>query len=462
MSKIAFLHTSKQIDEKNEILIMPIGLIALANFIKENGFDSEIIHLNLEKELDSNFDLFSYLRKNNIRIFLLPLHWHQQSTSTIDLVKQIKNKIDNSIVILGGFTATYYSNEIMENFTEVDFIIKGDSEIPLLELFNSLFGDKDFASIPNLVWRNGSFVKNNHHTYVTTQEVIDALNFTDFSLVKNYEIYNKIRINNLDSMSSRDIDKMFYYNTGRGCPINCSFCGGSNISQKIINGRGSIIKISDSSVLRELKKAKSNNLKIWYTCFDPTPKTNYYPNLFKKIRDAHIDISLQFECWALPSKKFIDEFKDTFSDEHSQIIISPETGSNKIRKLNKGFYYTNRQLFDCLEYLVKKDIDIVLYFTAGLPFESKNDILETAKVIKYIKKKYEDSKIEINVLPIGIEPVSPLFLDTDKYGIISKKFSFLELYETHKHIDDPEYETSLLSKNEIKKFIAALQKLATN
>ncbi|MFP4656262.1 MAG: radical SAM protein [Candidatus Woesearchaeota archaeon] len=454
MRKVFFLHAPKQDQNNNEILLVPLGLVALSNYLKDNGLECEIIHTGVERLLNPYFNLIDFLKEEDAKVVSLPLHWHQQSHSTISLAKQIRQNIPECKIILGGFTASFFHEEIMDKFQEIDFIIRGDSEQPLLNLVRSDFEEERLRLIPNLSWRSGKGIRHNPQTYTTSQKILDSLRFSDLISMKNGEAYSKTRINNPDSILSAS-EGIFYYNTGRGCPVNCSFCGGSNVSQCMINKRNKVMTISEDAILRELSAARESGMEIWYTCFDPFPYTHYYPRLFRKIRERGINLASQFECWALPTREFIDEFEKTFRKDLSQIIISPETGSDEVRKKNKGFFYTNKELLQCMNYINGKGISIVLYMTAGLPFEHKRDVAKTAKLIDYIKKKFDD--VEINVLPIGIEPASPLFMNPEKYSVIAKRFSFSELEKIHEKEGDPNYETKELSAEEIKRLIRALQ-----
>ena len=114
----------------------------------------------------------------------------------------------------------------------------------------------------------------------------------------------------------------FFLCTGRGCPVNCSICGGSNISQQIINKRSNFLFRSHKSVLSTIQDAVKAGIERLYICFDPTPDKQYYIDLFKKIRMKKINISLGFECWSIPSYKFLNEFERTFGKaKYSKIVL---------------------------------------------------------------------------------------------------------------------------------------------
>ena len=127
-------------------------------------------------------------------------------------------------------------------------------------------------------------------------------------------------------------------------------------------------------------------------------------------------IDIMFECFGLPTKEFIDSFKKNLGKD-SQIIISPEFASEELRKEHRAFWFSNRELFDCLEYLIKKEVKTLLYFSV-LPFESDEDKKATKELINKIMIDKRSEFVEaINQQINDIEPYCPLALNAEKYGI---------------------------------------------
>ncbi len=181
--------------------------------------------------------------------------------------------------------------------------------------------------------------------------------------------------------------------------------------------------------------------KKWCVNFDPYPTGNYYLRLFDMI---NFELECHFDCWGLPSKTFLKKFKDTF--KKPLITITPKSGSNKIRKENKGCYYSNRKLLKIADYANKIDLDVEYFFSIGLPYENKRNILETFELIKTLGK----DRCYCNQLQY--EPASMWYTNRDKYGVTSQMNNFLGYYYNHKFFDKPSYETSELSKSDIKKW----------
>lgn len=440
-SEILFLHIPKSAS-KPEIMFIPLGTIALANFLKQKGHPVKIVNVYVEKKLNNDFDVVEYAKKSNCKTICIPLHWHFQTTDVLDTAKRIKQAIPDSTIILGGFTATFFAEEIIENYDFVDFVIKGDSEIPLLDLAEG----KETSEIPNLVWRKDNKTITNPQTYRLDEEMLNNLSFTDFSLISNFDEYQKLGLPETD----KENKWLFVYNPGVGCNMNCSYCGGSCISQKRLNKREKAIFVDIEKAVKELKNLAKDSVGVWYVCFNPVQKMDYYVRLFRRLQQEKIRIRCKFEAWTLPSKEFVDEFKQTFVDG-SEILISPDTGSEKVRKINKGFYYSNDEMLETLKHIDKNGITTRLYFTAGLPGETMKDFLETLQFINKIKKEFKN--IAIHAVPIEIEPAAPLFMDKEKYGIRTGRKSIKDFYNIHKKRSDIGYSTEHFSADEIAELV---------
>jgi len=407
-------------------MVSSMGLIALAGILEKNGFTSRVIHLGVEKILNGKFSIANYISDKNIRAVGVSLHWHYQSDSSINVLRTIKVTHPEIKTILGGYTASFFADEIMKGHEDVDFIIKGDGEVPLLKLMVEISKDKpDYSAVPNLSWRREGAVIHNECRYVATEAEIDELDFSKFSLFENFPIYTKLppSVPELTVSLLNDF-RMFPLCVGRGCPVNCSFCGGGSLSQQILNQRDKVIFRSAEAVLKTIKDAEKEEIDCLYVSFDPFPQREYYPKLFRKIRESGVKISMVFECWSLPTIEFIKEFQSTFGKaEHPTIVLSPESGSERLRKQHKGYFYTNSHLLECLQLLKEHRIYVQVWFTYPLPFETNEDVSTTLDLMKIIRKRLGHLG-QVLMMEFDLDPGSPMYLFPERFGIIKKAKTF--------------------------------------
>ncbi len=113
--------------------LIPLGLPALVNILRQNGIAVEGVNYPLERDLNPYFNLYNWLReRSGTRVILIDLHWYEHCYGAIETAKACKQALPNAWIVLGGLSASGFSAEILENFPEVDFILRGDVEMPLL------------------------------------------------------------------------------------------------------------------------------------------------------------------------------------------------------------------------------------------------------------------------------------------------------------------------------------------
>lgn len=451
MIGVLFIHEGKTYDDgPNRILLMPMGLIAMADYLEQNGIKSRIIHNPIEKKLNPRFDIVTKIADYGAKIVCFDLHWHHQVASVLSLIKRVKSKLPNIIIVAGGYTASFFYKDLISRFPEIDYVIRGDSEIPLLKLTKKILLKgkfKNLNEIPNLVYRQDKEIKINNQSYSLSSQVLKKLNFSNFDLLDNYKIYNRRGIfeGKIDLGRDNHAPGIFFYNCGRGCPYNCSICGGSRESQEIISNRRKIVYAPISSVIRNLKNLAKYTVDTWNNTFDPSKNKEYFIALFKEMRKNKIQLKLQFECLHIPSREFITACERTFKDVILDFIM--KTGSDNLRRLNKGNFYSNKEIIDTLIYLKKTKIKVGLCFVAGLPFEKIDDVVKTLLFISFIKNNFK--RVDIISAILEMEPASLHYLNSKKYEIINYRKDFNDFLRQHKSKSTLGYRTKNFTMVEI-------------
>ncbi len=420
---------------------LPLGLLALADLLAKEGFSSKIVHLGVEWVLDHNFSILDYLKNKKVKVIAIPLHWHHQSYDAIELAREIKKAYPKTYIVLGGYTASYFAEEILERFSFIDGIIRGDGEEPILSLVKAVTKRRALSRVPNLTWRRGGKILINELSYVASQKDLDRLSFTNFKLLKNYQTY--IRYVGFLPFFAKNFSKeanflFFSYRSptlplfiGRGCLANCTYCGGGREAQEYINGRREPIFRSQEKVLESIREAKEYGYETVLMDFYPSPQSDdYYIKLFQMMREEGIDMECLFGCFSLPSKEFAEEFRKTFPGRRSAIWLSPESGVEMVRKKIGGFFYTNGQIMEALEDLNRLHITTELYFTFGFPFEREEDVLETKRFAFYLKKRFR-CIWAIRAYPLEMEPGSLWQRNPERFGVVSNRKSFVNYYEAN-------------------------------
>ncbi|MDH4209517.1 MAG: cobalamin-dependent protein, partial [Anaerolineae bacterium] len=138
----------------------PFGFATIAAYLNQRGFRARIVNLALKMINDPAFDATRFLVGLEPRAFGIGLHWLCHAHGAIEVARLAKRCHPDVPVILGGLSASYYHQQLME-YPEVDYVLRGDStEAPLAQLLQCLREGRQPEEVPNLTWRDKTGVVN--------------------------------------------------------------------------------------------------------------------------------------------------------------------------------------------------------------------------------------------------------------------------------------------------------------
>jgi radical SAM superfamily enzyme YgiQ (UPF0313 family) len=356
------------------------------------------------------------------------MQWHQTSSLVIDTAELIKKNLPEIKLILGGYTASHFAYEIIEKFDFVDGIIRGDGEVPLLKFAEAVRLNKQtFQDVPNLIWRNGNRIVENRERYVASEKDLNELKYTNFDVVKNKDRYFKLK-----EMSEKgkfgERPQSFYLSMGRGCSVNCSYCAGCCANHEKLFGRNCPVMRSKESIMEEIRDiAREGFMNISINNFPKLKKEEYYLDILDSIAKEGIRSSVFIEPWYLPSKDVIAKMGAL---NNPKVYITVDSGSEKVRKINRGHHFKNQELGEVLNHCRKSGVQPILFFTTGLPFESFEDLRKTMDMQKSIKLKYPWTLIATQL--IQMEPGAPWNTNPEKWGVKTTLKNFDDFYKFSK------------------------------
>ncbi len=119
--------------------LIPMGVPALMNLLQDNGIPVRGINFPMEKRIDLDFSLADWLSSNQqAKMVLIDLHWYEHSYGAINVAEFVKRVLPDVWVVVGGLTASAFASEIIRDYPAVDFVLRGDAEVPLLALAKAL------------------------------------------------------------------------------------------------------------------------------------------------------------------------------------------------------------------------------------------------------------------------------------------------------------------------------------
>jgi hypothetical protein len=120
------------------------------------------------------------------------------------------------------------------------------------------------------------------------------------------------------------------------------------------------------------------------------------------------------------------------------VALSPLSGNERVRRLN-GKHFSNTQLFDMLELLSRHKMYLFVYFSLNLPGETNETFKETLELAREIFYFYPNSLLKILNTVHTIDPLSPMNVKADRFGVKSSMVTFMDFYNYCKNtqVQDP-------------------------
>ena len=262
-------------------------------------------------------------------------------------------------VIVGGAHPSIVPDEVVacENF---NYIIKGEGEIALVELFAAINAG---GVLPSKI------IEGKHPD-------LDTLPYSDRELFGPYEV----------PISIAGFEPPFMtFIAGRGCKYNCSFC--QPAERKIFGPK--VRRRSPEHFVGEIveccKRYKFKSYLIHDDCLlEDIPWVERFCELMAKE-----NVSIPFACQGRADLicKYPDVLKKMKSVGLSAVIVGFESGNDRILKfMRKGV--RAEQNIEAGMVLKRLGLKIWANFMFGVPTETQEEMLDTIRMIKKIQPDY--------------------------------------------------------------------------
>lgn len=187
----------------------PVGFGYMATTLRRMGHEPDIQDSIINRWKIK--DLLDYIQISKPDIVGITV-FSQAMSNVKEILGQIKMKNPKIITIVGGPHPTAIPERTLQYFTDADYGIIGEGEIPLQYLMNILDKNKEKQEdVPGLIWRENNGVRWNAKV---EYDKIDDFGFPAWDLIDPRRYFSSPGIG----------DKTGVIHTSRGCPFSCEFC----------------------------------------------------------------------------------------------------------------------------------------------------------------------------------------------------------------------------------------------
>ena len=429
--------------------IYPIGFSSIAEHLSRNGISVRVVNLAYLMVRYPDLDVRKYLKRLKARAFGISLHWLPHAHGAVELARLLKEIHPELPVIMGGYSATYYNEEII-GYPTVDFVVSGDStERALLALMRTIKGKgDDFSDVPNLTYeRQGGIIVNDD--FIVENDLNDFSN--DYlNLFRKGIKYRDIRgMTPIYDWWRYPITMMV---NCRGCKHNCVICGGSNFAMRTFLKREKVAYRDPERVAQDISGISRYSTGPIFVVGDLRQAGDEYAErLLVALKDKRVKNHIVLELFEPAHEEFFVMVSETFDNFNFE--ISPETHDDEIR-LSAGKSYTTKEMEDNIRWALKYGAEkFDVFFMIGIPGQDYRSVMDTVKYSGGLMREF-GPKVVPFIAPLApfLDPGSLGFERSDKHGY---KVFFRTFEEHKKAMESPSwkymlnYETKWLTRDEI-------------
>ena len=383
---------------------VPIGLLSLAEYLDRHGYRVIVDNLCDRMVASPSFSAEKHLKSLSARVFAVGLHFQQHAPGALEVARLCKEYHPESLVVLGGLTATRFHEEIIQKYKFVDAVVRAEAEKPFLLFMRSLEKNRSITASPNLTFR-GDEGKVQVSPLLPASESLDEFEYTRFDLLEPRT-----------SIFAPGTVPRWSLEVCRGCAYNCAICGGSAYTYKKYLGMHKPAFRSPSKIREDILKLNTQGIRVIGLYQDPrVAGTQYCRDLFAVLKEPELKIDRLSIDLLVPAD---EEFIKAMASIGRQITahICPDTGSDLVRR-KLGRHYTTLELLKTIQLCHKYLIPVTTFFSVGLAGETRSEMLETWELwdklssLENISTARGDSLGLGSGIPLGGPIMGPILLD---------------------------------------------------
>ncbi len=342
--------------------LIPLGTAYILSYLKDKGHQVSLFDYTFN---NSDKNCIAAIKKVDPDLICFSIDSGKYRYA-VNLAKKLK-KHSGALIVFGGPHPTVSPEETIKS-PNVDIICIGEGEEALEELLEKMENNNEIYDTRNLWFKKGEeIIKNPVRPLI---QDLDKLPFPDREI---FDIERYLEITGSLQMS-----------VGRGCPYRCTYCI-HHIVQKIYGGKGKYVRQrSVERVISEIRQLVNK--------YQDIDTIEFYDDIFTiskewilKFCKKYKEIGLPFCCDVrveTVDRDMLFAMKDAGC---YKIAMGIETGNEKLRRevLNRNM--TNQKIIEVVKIAKEAGLAVHVNNMIGIPYETKENYLETVKLNQTIK-----------------------------------------------------------------------------
>ncbi|MFP4169754.1 MAG: TIGR04190 family B12-binding domain/radical SAM domain protein [Methanomassiliicoccales archaeon] len=392
----------------------PFGFTTMANHLHSLGYRVRIVNLASMMLNDPDLDVERLIGRLDADVFGIDLHWLPHAHGSLEVAKIVKRMHPGAPVLMGGFSATYFHEELMR-YPQVDFVLRGDStEIPLGHLMEAIQGHGSLEEVPNLTYREEGRFKQNPLSFVP--EDLDYLDIDYGWMVKAVLRYRDLE--GFKPWKDWDRNPLTVVIPVKGCWLNCAECGGSCQAMRTFLGRERPAFRSPEKVAADLYNIQTYFRAPTFVVGDiRMAGRRWAERMLTEARRLGVKNRIAFELFRPADQELLQMMERNL--EGFSLEISPDSHDDRVRSM-LGRHYSNRAMEDT----IRKSLDhgcerFDIFFMTGLPGQDRDSALASSEYVRHLYSLVDnDPRLVPYTAPLApfLDPGSLAFENPERYG----------------------------------------------
>jgi anaerobic magnesium-protoporphyrin IX monomethyl ester cyclase len=371
----------------------PLGLLYLASSLREERDDQVVVCdafcANMSVE-----DLVGRVIKEKPDVIGLNCSTHT-FLQAVEVLRRTREALPESTIVLGGYHATFATENILKGYRFIDFIIRGEAEKSFVKLLAHLEEGTEPEDVEGVSYLKGEALIERPICLIHD---LDALPFPDRRML------GEIRYGYTHRGIPLTFGKFTTISSSRGCPFRCTYCSCAAFSLNQWRPR------SPENVVEEMESIYADGYE---NCIFVDDNFTHNPKRAERIceliRARKIHMALYCEGRVdSASKELMSKMKKA---GFNVIYFGAESASPRTLNFYKKRISPEKTAM-AIDNAKEAGMLVITSYIVGAPVESEEDV---AKTIEFILRSRSHA-VQVNILDclVGTE----IWEDMCKQGLI--------------------------------------------
>lgn len=378
-----------------------LALTEVSGLLRSRGHECELFIRRNESRFAGRFR--KTLAAARPGMFVVPMDIWGEHTALALAAEARMAAPDAPVVFCGTYPMLF--PEVVER-PEVDTVVMGEAEFPLLEMADRIEAGRDWDDIPNVVVRRGGEVRSNPMRPLL--EDLSALPPPDRAL---YYKYKYIRMMGAKRFTS-----------GRGCPNACSFCYNARFRESFKGQHGYVRRKRVERVIEEIEAVRRMSVLTSVHFSDDlfTHDHEWVARFCAAFREA-FGGGLPFTCNTAVHDVTPELLAGMRAAGCTGIAIGVETGNETLRRERLNKPYKDEQIVEVARWIKREGMFLTTFNMLALPYETLDNAFET---VSFNRRLRADNVRVTFLVPV---PRTRLVDDAVKDGLLDENYERGEL-----------------------------------